>query len=91
MTIGRNAVERIIGGKLSGEPPGDSPLRLGVWYLLGERSVPRMNTKSKQNSKSARPKTRPRQEPKKQGQNHNMLHDERKHHDQELPETRMFR
>jgi hypothetical protein len=50
-----------------------------------------MNTKTKQNSKNHRPKTRPRQEPKKQGQNHNMLHDDRKHHDQELPETRMFR
>jgi hypothetical protein len=50
-----------------------------------------MNTKTKQNSKNHRPKTRPRQEPKKQGQNSHMLHFDRKHHDQELPETRMFR
>jgi len=49
-----------------------------------------MNTKNKLDQKNQRPTTRQRQEPKKQGQNH-MQHDERKRHEQELPETRMTR
>lgn len=49
-----------------------------------------MNTK-KQNQKSQEQKTRQKQEPKKQGQNPNMLQDDRKHQDHEYPETRMTR
>ncbi len=50
-----------------------------------------MNTKSKQSQKNHRQKTRQRQGPKKQGQNPSMLHEDRKYHEQELPETRMTR
>ena len=45
-----------------------------------------MNTKNKQNQKSQR---RQKQGPKKEVQNPNMLHDDRKYHEQERPETRM--
>ncbi len=48
-----------------------------------------MNTKSKTDQKNHQ-ETRQRQEPKKEGQNH-MLHNGRKRHEQELPETRMTR
>jgi hypothetical protein len=47
-----------------------------------------MNTKSKQNQKNLRQQ---KQRPKKQGQNHNTLLEDRKYHDQELPETRLTR
>ena len=53
-----------------------------------------MNTKNKQDQKkNQRQRTRQEQGPKKQGQNPNMLHGDRKHqdHDQEHPETRLFR
>ncbi len=50
-----------------------------------------MNTKNKQDQKNQRQKTRQKQGPMKPGQNSNMLHDERKHHDQEQPETRLTR
>jgi hypothetical protein len=47
-----------------------------------------MNTKTKQNQNSQRPQ---KQGQKKQGLNPNMLHNDRKQHDQEHPETRMTR
>jgi hypothetical protein len=50
-----------------------------------------MNTKNKQDQKNQRQKTRQKQRPKKQGQNLIMLHDDRKYHEQELPETRLTR
>jgi hypothetical protein len=50
-----------------------------------------MNTKNKQNQKNERQKAQQKQGLKKQGQNPGMLHDDRKHHEQELPETRMTR
>ena len=59
-----------------------------MWYLLRERSVPRMNTKTKQNQKN---QNRQKQGPKKQGQNPSMLQYDRKHQDHENPETRMTR
>jgi hypothetical protein len=49
-----------------------------------------MNTKTKQDQKNQRQKTRQVQRPAKQGQNPAMLPD-RKHHDQEHPETRLTR
>src|SRR5580698_7584343 len=60
----------------------------GVWYLLDERSVPRMNTKNKQGQKNQTQKTRQKQGPKKQGQHPNML---QKFEEHEHPETRMTR
>jgi len=50
-----------------------------------------MNTKNRQDQKNQGQKTRQKQRPKPQGRNHNMLHDDRKYHEQERPETRMFR
>jgi hypothetical protein len=50
-----------------------------------------MNTKNKQDQKNQRQKTRQVQGREKRGQNPNMLHDGRKHHEQENPETRMTR
>jgi hypothetical protein len=50
-----------------------------------------MNTKTKQDQKNQRPGTRQKQGPKKQGQNANMLHEDRKHQDHEHPETRLTR
>jgi hypothetical protein len=50
-----------------------------------------MNTKSNQNQKNQRQKAQQKTGPKKQGQNANLLQDERKHHEQEHPETRMTR
>ena len=51
-----------------------------------------MNTKSnKQSQKTQRQKTQQRQGPKKQGQNPSLLHEDRKYHEQELPELRMTR
>jgi hypothetical protein len=50
-----------------------------------------MNTKNKQNQKNQRPQTQQKQGPKKQGQNPNMLPEDRKYHEQEHPETRMTR
>ncbi len=47
-----------------------------------------MNTKSKQNQKNQRPQ---KQGQKKQAQNSNLLQVNRKQHDQEHPETRLFR
>jgi len=47
-----------------------------------------MNTKTKQNPKN---RNRQKQGPKKQGQNPSMLQYDRKHHEQEYPETRMTR
>jgi len=47
-----------------------------------------MNTKNKQDQKK---KTLQGQGPKKQGQNPKMLQVDRKHEDQEHPETRMTR
>jgi hypothetical protein len=47
-----------------------------------------MNTKTKQNQKN---QNRQKQAPKKEGQNPNMLRGDRKHHEQEYPETRMTR
>jgi hypothetical protein len=47
-----------------------------------------MNTKSKQNQKN---ESRQKLAPKKQGQNPNTLRDDRKHHEQEYPETRLTR
>ncbi len=47
-----------------------------------------MNTKTKQNQKN---QNRQKQGPKKQGQNPSMLQNDRKHQDQEYPETRMTR
>jgi hypothetical protein len=49
-----------------------------------------MNTTNKQDQTNQRQKTRQKQ-PKKQGQNSSLLHDDRKHHDHEHPETRMTR
>jgi hypothetical protein len=67
-------------------------LTLPMCYSLTERSVPRMNTKTKQDQKNQRQKIRQTQRPAKQGQNLHVLPD-RKHHDheQEHPETRMTR
>jgi hypothetical protein len=62
--------------------------RIAIFYgiKVSERSVPRMNTKIKQDQKkNQRQKTREKQEPKKRGQNSSMLH----HQDHEHPETRM--
>jgi hypothetical protein len=50
-----------------------------------------MNTKNKQDQTNRLQKNRQKQRPKKQGQTHNMLHGELKHHEQEQPETRMTR
>jgi hypothetical protein len=47
-----------------------------------------MNTKNKQSQKNQRQQ---KQRPKKQGQNPSMLHEDRKYHEQELPETRLTR
>jgi hypothetical protein len=47
-----------------------------------------MNTKNKQNQTSQR---RQKQGPKKEGRSPNMLHDDRKPHEQEHPETRLTR
>jgi hypothetical protein len=47
-----------------------------------------MNTKNKQDQKN---QPLQKQGQKKQGQNPNMLHDERKAHEQEHPETRLTR
>jgi hypothetical protein len=49
-----------------------------------------MNTKNKQDQKNQRQNIRHEPGPKKRGQNTNLLHD-RKHEDQEQPETRMTR
>ena len=66
---------------------GSAPLRprLSMWYLSGERSVPRMNTKNKQNEKNQRQKTRQKLVRKKQGQNLNI------YQEHEHPETRLTR
>ncbi len=50
-----------------------------------------MNTKNRQDQKHTGQKSRPKQKPKTQGRSSNMLHDDRKYHEQERPETRMFR
>jgi len=50
-----------------------------------------MNTKNRQDPKHQGQKTRPKQRPKTHGRNSNMLHDDGKYHEQERPETRMFR
>jgi hypothetical protein len=50
-----------------------------------------MNTKNRQDQKHPGQKTRPKQRPKTQGRSSNLLHDDRKYHEQERPETRMFR
>ncbi len=50
-----------------------------------------MNTKNKQDQKHQQQSARQKQGPGKQGQNPNMLHDDRKRHEQEQPETRMTR
>jgi hypothetical protein len=50
-----------------------------------------MNTKNRQDQKHPGQKTRPKQRPKTQGRNSSLLHDDRKYHEQERPETRMFR
>jgi len=47
-----------------------------------------MNTKTKQPQRTQR---RRKVEPKKARQHSNTLHDDRKYHEQERPETRMFR
>jgi hypothetical protein len=47
-----------------------------------------MNTKSKQSQKN---QSRQKQGPKKENQGPNGLHDDRKPHEQEHPETRMTR
>jgi hypothetical protein len=49
-----------------------------------------MNTTTKQDQKNQRQKAQPKR-PKKQGQNPNLLLNNRKHHEQEYPETRMTR
>jgi hypothetical protein len=49
-----------------------------------------MNTKNKQDQKNQQQKTRQKQGPRKQGQNPNMVSDDRKH-EQEAPETRLTR
>jgi hypothetical protein len=50
-----------------------------------------MNTKTKQNQKNQRQESQQKQRPKKQGQSPSMLQDDRKHHEQEHPETRLTR
>jgi hypothetical protein len=61
-------------------------LHLFYGIQLNERSVPRMNTKSKQDQKkNQRQKTLQKQEPKKRGQNPSML----QQRDHEHPEMRM--
>jgi hypothetical protein len=70
-------------------PPGD--MGSGLWYLLTERSVPRMNTKNKQNQKGQHQKTQQKQGQKTREDNPSILHDYRKPHEQEHPETRLTR
>jgi hypothetical protein len=61
-------------------------LRLFYGIQLSERSVPRMNTKNKQDQKkNQRQKTLQKQEPKKRGQNSSVL----QQRDHEHPEMRM--
>jgi hypothetical protein len=50
-----------------------------------------MNTKNKQDQKNQLQKTRQKQEPKKQGQNANILRDDRKYQEHEHPESRLTR
>ena len=58
----------------------------------GERSVPRMNTNSKQDQKkNRRQETRQGQGSTKQGKNPSRLHDNPKLYDHERAETRMTR
>jgi len=58
-----------------------------MWYLRRERSVPRMNTKSKQDPKKQAQRGQQEHKPKKQAQNTNKHQD----HEHEHPELRMFR
>ena len=48
-----------------------------------------MNTKNNSNGKNQRRETTQKQGSKKQGQKRNVLHDNRKYHEQERIETRM--
>ncbi len=49
-----------------------------------------MNTKNRQDPKHSGQKNRPKQRPKTQTRSRN-IHDDRTYHEQERPETRMFR
>ena len=74
--------------------PATSPLGdlgAGLWYVLSERSVPRMNTNNKQNQKGQQQKTQQKQGQKTREGNPSILHDYRKPHEQEHPETRLTR
>ncbi len=70
-------------GGCGGRGASFEQLRSLLWYLVIERSVPRMNTTTKQDQKNQRQKTREKR-PKKQGQN-SVLHDNRKQQDHEHP------
>jgi len=50
-----------------------------------------MNTKNQQNQKNQQQKAQQKHGPKKQGQNPNILQNNRKYQDHENPETRLFR
>jgi len=70
------------------QAPANSPM----CYSLTERSVPRMNTKTKQDQKNQRPEIRQMQRPAKRGPNpYNIPGRKHPDHEQEHPETRMTR
>ena len=50
-----------------------------------------LNTKNKRDQKNQGRTDRHKQRPKTQGENPGTLNDDRKYHEQERPETRMFR